>query len=109
MLHLFVLESLHHDIKGVPFLAAQSKSFIPFLSIDSESFCELSPQARVFSTILTAFVGSIVNSVTSDGIVAFMTGWISWLAVLRVLTGALIGLYKAFSSDYARLEQASTS
>ena len=71
----------------------------------SESSCELSPQARAFSTVLTAFVGSIVNGVTSGGTVAFMTGWISWFAVLRVLTGALIGLYKAFSSDYARLEQ----
>ena len=65
--------------------------------MDSESSCELSPQARAFSTVLTAFVGSIVNGVTSGGIVAFVTGWISWLAVLRVLTGALIGLYKAFS------------
>ena len=77
--------------------------------MDSDSSCELSPQARAFSTILTAFVGSIVNGATNGGIVAFMTGWISWMAVLRVLTGALIGLYKAFSSDYARLEQPSTS
>lgn len=77
--------------------------------MDSESSCELSPQARAFSTVLTAFVGSIVNGVTSGGIVAFVTGWISWLAVLRVLTGALTGLYKDFSSEYVRLEQPSTS
>ena len=77
--------------------------------MNSDSSCELSPQARAFSTVLTAFVGSIVNGITSGGVVAFMTGWISWLAVLRVLSGALIGLYKAFSSDYARLEQPSTS
>ena len=77
--------------------------------MDSESSCELSTQARAFSTVLTAFVGSIVNGATSGGIVAFVTGWISWLAVLRVLTGAIIGLYKAFSSDYTRLEQPSTS
>ncbi|KAM0806011.1 hypothetical protein BDR22DRAFT_959025 [Usnea florida] len=51
--------------------------------MDSEFSCELSPQARAFSTVLTAFVGSIVNGATSGGIVAFVTGWISWLAVLR--------------------------
>lgn len=72
--------------------------------MSSES-CDLSPQARAFSTVLTAFVGSIVNGLTSGAIVAFMTGWISWLAVLRVLSGALISLYQGFSSDYARLEQ----
>lgn len=75
----------------------------------SDSSCELSPQARAFSTVLTAFVGSIVNGATSGGVVAFVTGWISWLAVVRVLSGALIGFYKSFSSDYARLEQGSTS
>lgn len=75
----------------------------------SDSSCELSPQARAFSTMLTAFVGSIVNGATSGGVVAFVTGWISWLAVVRVLSGALIGFYKSFTSDYARLEQASTS
>lgn len=75
----------------------------------SDSSCELSPQARAFSTVLTAFVGSIVNGATSGGVVAFVTGWISWNAVMRVLSGALIGFYKSFSSDYARLEQASTS
>ena len=73
----------------------------------SSDSCDLSPQARAFSTILTAFIGSIVNGVTSGGIVAFMTGWISWLAVLRVLSGALYGLYQAFSSKYTILDQAS--
>ena len=73
----------------------------------SSDSCDLSPQARAFSTILTAFIGSIVNGVTSGGIVAFMTGWISWLAVLRVLYGALYGLYQAFSSKYTILDQAS--
>ena len=74
--------------------------------MDSDS-CDLSPQARAFSTVLTAFIGSIVTGITSGGLVAFMTGWISWLAVLRVLSGALIGLYQAFSSKYTILEQAS--
>ena len=74
--------------------------------MDSDS-CDLSPQARAFSTILTALIGSIVNGVSNGGTVAFMTGWISWLAVLRVLSGAPFGLYQAFSSKYTILEQAS--
>lgn len=76
--------------------------------MDSQSTCELSPQARAFSTVLTAFVGSIVSGATSGAVFAFMTGWISWLAVLRVLSCVLIGLYQAFSSDYA-LAQGSRS
>lgn len=72
--------------------------------MDSQSPCELSPQARAFSTVLTAFIGSIVNGATNGYLVAFMTGWISWLAVLRVLSGALLTLYQAFSSKYTRLE-----
>ena len=71
----------------------------------SSDSCDLSPQGRAFSTVLTAFVGSIVNGLTSGAIVAYMTGWISWLVVLRVLGGALFSLYQGFSSDYARLEQ----
>ena len=71
----------------------------------SSDSCDLSPQGRAFSTVLTAFVGSIVNGLTSGAIVAFMTGWISWLAVLRVLSGAVFSLYQGFSSDYARLER----
>lgn len=59
----------------------------------SSDSCDLSPQGRAFSTVLTAFVGSIVNGLTSGAIVAFMTGWISWFAVLRVLSGALFSLY----------------
>ena len=73
--------------------------------MDSQSSCELSPQARAFSTVLTAFIGSIVNGATNGYLIAFITGWISQLAVLRVLSGALLTLYQAFSSNYARLEQ----
>lgn len=62
--------------------------------------CELSPQARAFSTVLTAFVGSIVNGVSNGFLVAFMTAWISWFATLRILSGSLLSLYQAFSSSY---------
>lgn len=65
--------------------------------------CELSDQGRAFSTILTAFIGSIVNGITNGALVAFITGWISWFAVLRILIGALYGLYQAFSPKYTHL------
>ena len=61
--------------------------------------CELSPQGRAFSTVLTAFISSIINGLTSGYLVAFITGWISWFAVLRILGGALISLYQAFSPE----------
>ena len=64
------------------------------------SNCELSPQGRAFSTVLTAFIGSIINGLTNGYLVAFMTGWISWFAALRILSGSIIGLYQAFSPEY---------
>ena len=67
---------------------------------------ELSPQGRAFSTILTAFIGSIINGLTSGYLVAFITGWISWFATLRILSGALISLYQSFSSKYAQIPTA---
>ena len=67
------------------------------------SDCELSPQGRAFSTVLTAFIGSIINGLTSGYFVAFITGWISWLAALRILSGALITLYQAFSPKYTQV------
>lgn len=65
--------------------------------------CELSPQARAFSTVLTAFVGSIVNGASNGFLVAFMTAWISWFATLRILSGASLSLYQAFSSKYTQI------
>lgn len=64
------------------------------------SSCELSAQSGALSTILAAFIGSIINGLTSGYLVAFITGWISWFAALRILSGALLSLYRAFSSDY---------
>lgn len=75
----------------------------------SQANCQLTPQARAFSTVLTAFVGSVITGATSGTFVAFMNAWISWFAVLRVLVGAFFSLYQAFSSSYARLEQDLTS
>ena len=69
------------------------------------SSCELTPQARAFSTVLTAFIGSIVNGISSGALVAFVTAWISWFASLRVLSGSLFALYQAFASSYTNLDQ----
>ena len=68
--------------------------------------CELSPQGRAFSTVLTAFIGSIINGITSGLLVAFITAWISWFATLRILIGAVWSLCQAFSSDYTPISTA---
>ena len=68
--------------------------------------CELSPQGRAFSTVLTAFIGSIINGITSGYLVAFITGWISWFATLRILIGAVWSLRQAFSSEYMQIATA---
>ena len=65
--------------------------------------CELSAQGRAFSTVLTAFISSIINGLTSGYLVAFITGWISWFAMLRILGGALLSLYQAFSPKYTQV------
>jgi hypothetical protein len=69
---------------------------------DSESMgeCQLSPSGSAFSAILSAFVGSIVNGLTSGWLVAFMTGWISWLALFRALIGGLYMLYRCLTNSW---------
>ena len=74
--------------------------------MSSDSSCELNDQGRAFSTILTAFVGSLVNGISNGGVVAFMTGWISWLAVTRVLSGSVITLNQGFKSDDSHTDDA---
>ncbi|CAF9929090.1 MAG: hypothetical protein HETSPECPRED_007283 [Heterodermia speciosa] len=68
--------------------------------------CELSAQGRAFSTVLTAFIGSIINGITSGYLVAFITAWISWFATLRILIGAIWSLRQAFSSEYTPISTA---
>jgi hypothetical protein len=55
--------------------------------------CELSPSAAAFSTMLSAFVGSVLNGLFSGFWIAFFTGWISWLSVLRILAAGVYELY----------------
>jgi hypothetical protein len=56
--------------------------------------CEsLSPSAAAFSTMLSAFIGSILNGLLSGFWIAFFTGWISWLSVFRILAAGFYELY----------------
>lgn len=50
--------------------------------------------------MLSAFVGSIVNGITSGHLVAFMTGWISWFALFRVLHGGVYMLYRGLTQTW---------
>lgn len=55
--------------------------------------CELSPSAAAFSTMLSAFIGSVINGLCSGWLIAFITGWISWLSVIRILIAGAYELY----------------
>jgi hypothetical protein len=69
--------------------------------IDSRSSgCELTPAASAFSAMLSAFIGSIVNGLTNGWFVAFMTGWIAWLAIFRVLVGGLYMFYRSITDSW---------
>lgn len=43
--------------------------------------------------MLSAFIGSILNGLFSGFWVAFFTGWISWLSVIRILATGLYEMY----------------
>ena len=75
-------------------------SFQSSASPSAGSECTLSPAASAFSAILSAFVGSVINGLTSGWLVAFMTGWISWLAVFRVLMSAVYMLYRSITNSW---------
>ncbi len=47
--------------------------------------CELSPHATYFSTVIGAYISTIISGITGGYLVAFFIGWISWLATLRIL------------------------
>ena len=64
------------------------------------SKCSLSPSASAFSSILSAFVGSVINGLTNGWLVAFMTGWISWFAVFRVLVGGLYMFFRSITDSW---------
>jgi hypothetical protein len=58
--------------------------------------CELSPSASAFSTVLSAFIGSVLNGLFSGFWIAFFTGWISWLAFIRILAAGVYEVYLTF-------------
>jgi hypothetical protein len=48
--------------------------------------------------MLSTFVGSVISGFSSGWLVAFITAWISWFSVLRILSGGLYELFLAFRS-----------
>ncbi|KAH5299310.1 hypothetical protein HBI11_150200 [Parastagonospora nodorum] len=57
------------------------------------SDCTLSPSASAFSSMLSAFIGSVANGLFSGFWIAFFTGWISWLAFIRILAAGFYELW----------------
>ncbi|GAB1314709.1 hypothetical protein MFIFM68171_04919 [Madurella fahalii] len=64
------------------------------------SGCDLSPAAGAFSAILSAFIGSVMNGLTNGWFVAFMTGWIAWLAIFRVLMGGIYMFHHSITNSW---------
>ena len=66
------------------------------------SSCELSPSAAAFSSVLSAFIGSVLNGLFSGFWIAFFTGWISWLSVFRIIFAGLFEFWLAIraGSDF---------
>ncbi|KUJ08315.1 uncharacterized protein LY89DRAFT_742153 [Mollisia scopiformis] len=62
--------------------------------------CTLTPQARAFSSILSAFIGSVVNGLTSGYMIAFITGWIAWFAFFRVVIGGSYMFYRSVTGTW---------
>jgi hypothetical protein len=73
--------------------------------------CTLSPSAAAFSTMLSAFTGSVLNGLFSGLWIAFFTGWIAWLSVFRILGAGFYELHLSIkagtqfqSAEYSSLE-----
>lgn len=60
--------------------------------------CELAPADAAFSTMLSAFIGSVLNGLFSGMTIAFFTGWISWLACLRILAAGCYEFFVTFKA-----------
>jgi hypothetical protein len=60
--------------------------------------CELSPSAAAFSSMLSAFIGSVLNGLFSGFWIAFFTGWISWLSVVRIVAAGAYEFYLAIKA-----------
>ncbi len=61
------------------------------LPVNATEICELSPHATFFSTVIGAYISTIIGGVTGGYFVPFFTAWISWLACLRII---IVGLWQ---------------
>lgn len=43
--------------------------------------------------MLSAFVGSVINETCSEWLIASITGWLSWVSVIRIL---VVGAYETY-------------
>ena len=66
----------------------------------SGSTCQLSPSASAFSAMLSAFIGSVINGLASGWLVAFVTGWIAWMALARVFLSGSYMLYRSATNSW---------
>jgi hypothetical protein len=64
------------------------------------SSCRLTASASAFSTLMSAFIGSVIKGLTSGWLVAFATGWIAWMAVFRILLSGLYMLYRSVTNSW---------
>jgi len=53
--------------------------------------CTLSPHAHALSSVLTAFISSIVGGISGGYRVAFITAWVCWFGIPRIL---VVGAYQ---------------
>lgn len=56
--------------------------------------CVLSPHARTFSSVLTAYTSTILTGLSGGSHIAFQAAWVCWFASLR---NVLIALYQVYS------------
>ncbi len=91
----------HKTLGEMSFLSSTAlESFQTSALTLRSSGCHLSPAASAFSAILAAFIGSVINGLTSGWLVAFMTGWITLFAIFRVLLGGLYMFYRSITDSW---------
>ncbi|KAK3896633.1 hypothetical protein C8A05DRAFT_39817, partial [Staphylotrichum tortipilum] len=77
----------------------QSNPFQTSSHEQSGSECTLTPSALALSVLVSAYIGSFINGLANGWLVAFTTGWISWLALFRVLLGGVYMLYRSLTDS----------
>lgn len=71
-------------------------------TLNSTTTCALSPHARALSSVLTGFVSTIFTGLSSGYHVAFMVGWVCWLAAPR---NVLVSIYQVYSASRLELPE----